>query len=43
VKERLAGDGAEAAAPNTPAQFKAVIAGEVSRWEKIVKKLDLRQ
>ena len=43
VKERLAGDGAEAAGPNTPAQFRAVIAGEVARWEKVVKKLDLRQ
>ena len=42
VKERLSADGAEAAAPNTPAQFRAVIMGEIARWEKLVKTLDIR-
>ena len=37
VKEKLAGDGAEAAAPNTPAQFRAVIAREIAKWDKLIK------
>lgn len=37
VKGKLAGDGAEAAAPNTPAQFRAVIAAEIAKWEKLIK------
>ena len=41
VKEKLAADGAEAAPANTPAQFRNVIAGEVARWDKVVKALDL--
>jgi len=43
VREKLASDGAEAAPADTPARFKAVIAAEISRWEKVVKTLDVRQ
>jgi tripartite-type tricarboxylate transporter receptor subunit TctC len=39
VRERLAADGAEAAAASTPAEFGTVIAGEIVRWEKVVGKL----
>jgi tripartite-type tricarboxylate transporter receptor subunit TctC len=37
VKEKLAADGAEAAAPNTPAQFRDVIAREIAKWDKLIK------
>jgi len=37
VKEKLAGDGAEAAAPNTPAQFRDVIAREIAKWDNLIK------
>jgi len=37
VKEKLAADGAEAEPPNTPAQFRAVIAGEIAKWDKLIK------
>jgi tripartite-type tricarboxylate transporter receptor subunit TctC len=37
VKDKLAGDGAEAAAPNTPAQFREVIAREIAKWDKLIK------
>ena len=37
VKEKLAADGAEAAAPNTPAQFREVIARETAKWDKLIK------
>ena len=37
VKEKLAADGAEAAAPNTPAEFRAVIAREIAKWDKLIK------
>ena len=37
VKEKLAADGAEAAAPNTSAQFRAVIAREIAKWDKLIK------
>lgn len=37
VKEKLAGDGAEAAPPNTPAQFRDVIAREIAKWDKLIK------
>ena len=43
VKERLAADGAEAAAPNTPAEFRGVITGEIARWEKIIRNLGIRE
>jgi len=43
VKGRLAADGAEAAAPNTPAEFRGVIAGEIVRWEKIIRNLGIRE
>ena len=42
VRDRLAADGAEAAAPNTPAQFRALIAGEIVKWEKIIKALGIK-
>lgn len=42
VKERLAMDGAEAAAPNTPAQFRELIHAEIARWGKIIKSLALK-
>ena len=37
VKEKLAADGAEAASPNTPAQFHDVIAREIAKWDKLIK------
>jgi len=37
VKEKLAADGAEAAAPNTPAQFRDVIAREIAKWDKLIR------
>jgi tripartite-type tricarboxylate transporter receptor subunit TctC len=37
VREKLSADGAEAAAPNTPAQFRAVIAREIAKWDKLIK------
>jgi tripartite-type tricarboxylate transporter receptor subunit TctC len=37
LKDRLAADGAEAAAPNTPAQFRATIARETAKWDKLIK------
>ena len=37
VKDKLAADGAEAEAPNTPAQFRAVIAREIAKWDKLIK------
>jgi tripartite-type tricarboxylate transporter receptor subunit TctC len=43
VKEKLAADGAEAAGPNTPAQFRDVIRTEIARWGKIIKHLGLRE
>jgi tripartite-type tricarboxylate transporter receptor subunit TctC len=42
VKERLAADGAEAAPPNTPAQFRDLINAEIARWGKIIKRLGLK-
>jgi len=43
VKERLAADGAEAAAPNTPAEFRGVITSEIARWEEIIRNLGIRE
>jgi len=37
VKDKLSGDGAEAASPNTPAQFSDVIARESAKWDKLIK------
>jgi hypothetical protein len=37
VKEKLAADGAEAAAPKPPAQFREVIARETAKWDKLIK------
>lgn len=36
VREKLAADGAEAAAPNTPSQFREVIAREIAKWDKLI-------
>jgi len=41
MKERLAADGAEAAPPNTPMQFRDLILAETSRWSKIINNLGL--
>jgi tripartite-type tricarboxylate transporter receptor subunit TctC len=43
VKERLAADGAEAAAANSPAQFRDLIHAEIVRWGKIIKSLGLKE
>ena len=37
VQDKLAAEGAEAAAPNSPAEFKAKYAAEVAVWEKFFK------
>jgi len=37
VKERLATDGAEAAAPNSPAQFRNLYLSEINKWAKFIK------
>ena len=42
MKEKLAADGAEAAAPNTPEQFRKVIAGEIVKWDRLIKKLAIK-
>lgn len=42
VKGRLAADGAEAAASNTPEQFRKLILAEISRWDGVIKKLGLK-
>jgi len=41
MKARLATDGAEAAAPNAPAQFQELIVSEAKRWSVIIKRLGL--
>lgn len=38
VKERLAADGAEAAAASSPAQFKKLYRDEIDRWAKFIKR-----
>ena len=43
LKARLAADGAEAAAPNTPAQFRQLIAAEIGKWDKIIGNLGIRK
>lgn len=43
VKDRLAADGAEVAAANTPEQFRAVIEEEVRKWDKTVRGLGLNK
>jgi len=43
VREKLAADGAETAAPNTPAQFKSVITSEIAKWEKVIRKLGVKE
>jgi hypothetical protein len=42
VKERLAADGAEAAPPNTPAEFRTMIADEIARWSAFLKRVPLK-
>lgn len=41
MKARLAAEGADAAAPNTPDQFRSFINSETARWGKIIKNLGL--
>jgi len=43
VKGRLAADGAEAAAPNSPEQFRKLIAGEIIRWDRVIQRLGLKK
>lgn len=42
VKERLASDGAEAASPNTPEEFRKLIASEIARWGAFLKRAQLK-
>ena len=41
MKNRLAAEGADAAQPNTPEQFRAFILAETARWGKIIRNLGL--
>jgi hypothetical protein len=41
MKNRLAAEGADAAQPNTPEQFRDFIAAETARWGKIIRSLGL--
>jgi len=41
MKARLAAEGADAASPNTPEQFRGFIDAETARWGKIIKNLGL--
>ena len=43
VKEKLAGDGAEAAPPNSPQQFRDLVRAEIARWGKVIKSLGLKE
>jgi len=42
VKDRLAMDGAEAAPANSPAEFRALIAAEIKRWDAFLKSGQLK-
>jgi tripartite-type tricarboxylate transporter receptor subunit TctC len=42
VRERLATDGAEAAPPNTPAEFDRMIAAEIERWSAFLTRARLK-
>ncbi len=42
VRDRFAADGAEAAPPNTPEQFRAHIAAEIARWDAFLKRAQLK-
>lgn len=42
VKDRLAADGAEAAPPNTPTEFRKLIADEITRWSAFLKRVPLK-
>ncbi len=37
IRNKLAADGAEAAPPNSPAEFKALYLREIDKWEKFIK------
>jgi tripartite-type tricarboxylate transporter receptor subunit TctC len=43
VKEKLSADGAEAAPPNSPQQFRGLIDAEIVRWGKVIKTLGLKE
>lgn len=43
MKEKLAADGAEAAAANSPQQFRDFIRAEIARWGKVIKGLGLKE
>lgn len=42
MRERLAAGGLEPA-PNTPDEFRSMIAGELQRWAQVVKEAGIRQ
>lgn len=42
VRDRLAADGAEASAANTPEEFGALIAGDIKRWGAFLKRAQLK-
>ena len=42
IRHRLAADGAEAAPPNTPEQFRAMIHNEIKRWDAFLKRAQLK-
>ena len=42
VKERLAADGAEAASPNSPEEFRKLIAAEIARWGAFLKRMQIK-
>jgi tripartite-type tricarboxylate transporter receptor subunit TctC len=42
MKEKIAADAAEIALPNTPAEFRKMLAREIQMWEKIVRSSGIR-
>jgi tripartite-type tricarboxylate transporter receptor subunit TctC len=43
VMQRLSADGAEAAAPNRPEEFRKLIAAEIVKWDHVIQKLGLKK
>jgi tripartite-type tricarboxylate transporter receptor subunit TctC len=42
ISEKLAAEGAEAAAPNSPAQFRAVYLREIDKWDSFIRSSGIR-
>jgi tripartite-type tricarboxylate transporter receptor subunit TctC len=42
MQAKLIADGAEAAEPNTPAEFAKAIDTEIDRWDKVIKSSNLK-